>query len=118
LDPVSSLFLLSNHCERVRLKQAHSEERIVLTRSEQLVLHLTVTITGAAVRVLKLLGTRIIGPFYGVAHRSNFYWNDIGLLPWRRVAIGFPAVGLATPGGCRPPNWWLTRVHVPLSYRL
>ena len=84
MDPVSSLFLLSNHCKGVRLKQTHSEKRIVLTRSEQLVLDLTVTITGAAIRVLKLLGTRIIGPFYGVAHRHNIDWNEIGRRRWRR----------------------------------
>lgn len=42
-----------------------------------LVLYLTVTITGAAMMIIELLGTRIIGPFYGVSryvcrpHRDN-----------------------------------------------
>jgi hypothetical protein len=39
-----------------------------------LVLYLTVTITGAAVMILELLGTRIIGPFYGV---SLYVWSSL-----------------------------------------
>ncbi len=39
-----------------------------------LVLYGTVTITGAAVMILELLGTRIIGPFYGV---SLYVWSSL-----------------------------------------
>jgi hypothetical protein len=35
-------------------------------RTDRLVLHVTDSLTGAAVMMLKLLGTRIIGPFFGV----------------------------------------------------
>jgi hypothetical protein len=38
------------------------------------VLYGTVTITGAAVMILELLGTRIIGPFYGV---SLYVWSSL-----------------------------------------
>lgn len=35
-------------------------------RTDRLVLHVTDSLTGAAVMMLELLGTRIIGPFFGV----------------------------------------------------
>ena len=67
-----------------------------------LVLYLTVTITGAAVMILELLGTRIIGPFYGV---SLYVWSSLIAVTLIALALGyffggliadrFPAVRLA-----------------------
>ena len=68
----------------------------------QLVLYITVTITGAAVMILELLGTRIIGPFYGV---SLYVWSSLIAVTLIALALGyflggliadrFPAVRLA-----------------------
>jgi len=68
----------------------------------QLVLYITVTITGAAVMILELLGTRIIGPFYGV---SLYVWSSLIAVTLIALALGyflggliadrFPAVSLA-----------------------
>ncbi len=65
-------------------------------------LYLTVTITGAAVMILELLGTRIIGPFYGV---SLYVWSSLIAVTLIALALGyflggvladrFPAVRLA-----------------------
>lgn len=45
-----------------------------LTPGDRLVLFATVFITGASVMMLELLGTRFIGPFYGV---SLFVWSSL-----------------------------------------
>jgi len=49
-------------------------------------LYLTVTITGAAVMILELLGTRIIGPFYGV---SLYVWASLIAVTLIALAIGY-----------------------------
>lgn len=50
------------------------------------VLYPTVTITGAAVMILELLGTRIIGPFYGV---SLYVWASLIAVTLIALAIGY-----------------------------
>jgi spermidine synthase len=50
------------------------------------VLYLTVTLTGAAVMVLELLGTRIIGPFYGV---SLYVWASLIAVTLIALALGY-----------------------------
>jgi predicted membrane-bound spermidine synthase len=52
----------------------------------QLVLYITVTITGAAVMILELLGTRIIGQLYGV---SLYVWSSL-------IAVTLIALALVT----------------------
>lgn len=49
-------------------------------------LYLTVTITGAAVMILELLGTRIIGPFYGV---SLYVWSSLIAVTLIALALGY-----------------------------
>lgn len=50
------------------------------------VLYVTVTITGAAVMILELLGTRIIGPFYGV---SLYVWASLIAVTLIALALGY-----------------------------
>ena len=50
------------------------------------VLYGTVTITGAAVMILELLGTRIIGPFYGV---SLYVWSSLIAVTLIALALGY-----------------------------
>lgn len=50
------------------------------------VLYLTVTMTGAAVMILELLGTRIIGPFYGV---SLYVWASLIAVTLIALALGY-----------------------------
>ncbi len=49
-------------------------------------LYLTVTLTGAAVMILELLGTRIIGPFYGV---SLYVWASLIAVTLIALALGY-----------------------------
>lgn len=56
-------------------------------RSNQMpVLYVTVTMTGAAVMILELLGTRIIGPFYGV---SLYVWASLIAVTLIALALGY-----------------------------
>lgn len=54
-------------------------------------LYVTVAITGAAVMVLELLGTRIIGPFYGV---SLYVWSSLIAVTLIALAAGYFLGGL------------------------
>ncbi|MDO8358085.1 MAG: fused MFS/spermidine synthase [Nitrospirota bacterium] len=56
-----------------------------------LVLYATVTITGAAVMILELLGTRIIGPFYGV---SLYVWSSLIAVTLIALSLGYFLGGL------------------------
>jgi spermidine synthase len=49
-------------------------------------LYATVAITGAAVMILELLGTRIIGPFYGV---SLYVWSSLIAVTLIALALGY-----------------------------
>ncbi len=55
-------------------------------RSDRLMLYCTVAFTGAAVMMLELLGTRIIGPFYGV---SLFVWSSLISVALIALSIGY-----------------------------
>ena len=68
------------------------------------VLYVTVTMTGAAVMILELLGTRIIGPFYGV---SLYVWSSLIAVTLDRVGARlFPRrlSGRPIPGGATEPR--------------
>ena len=62
-----------------------------LTRSDRLVLYATVFITGASVMMLELLGTRFIGPFYGV---SLFVWSSLISVALIALSAGYYLGGL------------------------
>jgi len=51
-----------------------------------LLLFLTVTLSGAAVMILELLGTRLIGPFYGV---SLYVWSSLIAVTLVALALGY-----------------------------
>jgi spermidine synthase len=57
----------------------------------RVMLYGTVTITGAAVMILELLGTRIIGPFYGV---SLYVWSSLIAVTLIALALGYYLGGL------------------------
>ena len=48
--------------------------------------YLTVAVSGAAVMILELLGTRIIGPFYGV---SLYVWSSLIAVTLIALALGY-----------------------------
>ena len=51
-----------------------------------ILLYATVIVTGAAVMILELLGTRIIGPFYGV---SLYVWSSLIAVTLIALALGY-----------------------------
>jgi len=55
-------------------------------RPARLLLYGTVTLTGAAVMVLELLGTRILGPFFGV---SLYVWSALIAVTLIALAAGY-----------------------------
>ena len=55
-------------------------------------LYMTVSMTGAAVMMIELLGTRIVGPFYGV---SLFVWSSLISVTMIALALGYFLGGLA-----------------------
>ena len=57
---------------------------------DRFVLYATVMLTGGAVMVLELLGTRIIGPFYGV---SLYVWSSLIAVTLIALALGYYAGG-------------------------
>ena len=62
-----------------------------LNHQNRLLLYGTVTISGAAVMMLELLGTRIIGPFYGV---SLYVWSSLISVALIALALGYYLGGL------------------------
>ncbi|MCP9448374.1 MAG: fused MFS/spermidine synthase [Nitrospira sp.] len=60
--------------------------------AHRLLLYGTVTLTGGAVMVLELLGTRIIGPFYGV---SLYVWASLIAVTMIALALGYFIGGYA-----------------------
>jgi hypothetical protein len=69
-----------------------------LARGDRVVLYATVSITGAAVMMLELLGTRIIGPFYGV---SLFVWSSLISVTLIALALGYYLGGITADKSCR-----------------
>ncbi|WP_185233023.1 fused MFS/spermidine synthase [Teredinibacter franksiae] len=70
---------------------------------DKLVFYGTVTITGAAVMMVELLGTRIIGPFYGV---SLVVWSSLLSVSLLALSIGY-SIG----GRCADKGVWLRLPH-------
>ena len=66
-----------------------TEERT--TRPNRLLLYGIVAISGAAVMMLELLGTRVIGPFYGV---SLYVWSSLISVALIALAVGYYLGGL------------------------
>ena len=62
-----------------------------VSRADRVVLYCTVFVTGSAVMMLELLGTRIIGPFYGV---SLFVWSSLISTALIALSIGYYLGGL------------------------
>lgn len=58
---------------------------------EKIWLHCTVFLTGAAVMVIELLGTRLIAPFYGA---SLYVWTSLIAVTLIALAIGYYVGGL------------------------
>ena len=59
--------------------------------TDHIFLYVIVSITGAAVMMIELMGTRIIGPFYGV---SLFVWSSLISVTLLALAIGYYVGGL------------------------
>lgn len=57
-----------------------------LGRGDRVLLYATVATTGAAVMMLELLGTRIIGPFYGV---SLYVWSSLISVALIALSLGY-----------------------------
>ncbi len=66
------------------------DQKSPLSRAERVGLHAIVFITGAAVMVIELLGTRIIAPFYGA---SLYVWSSLIAVTMIALAIGYFAGG-------------------------
>ncbi len=55
-------------------------------------LYLAVFLTGAAIMMIEVLGTRILGPFYGV---SLFVWSSLISVTLIALALGYYLGGIA-----------------------
>lgn len=67
------------------------EEQLMLGHQDRLLLYGTVATTGAAVMMLELLGTRIIGPFYGV---SLYVWSSLISVALIALSLGYYLGGM------------------------
>lgn len=63
---------------------------------KRLLILLTVSVSGAAVLALELLGTRLLGPFYGV---SIFLWSALISVTLAALALGYAIGGRAADRG-------------------
>ena len=59
--------------------------------NDRLLFYITVSITGAAVMMIELLGTRIIGPFYGV---SLIVWSSLISVALIALSLGYYTGGM------------------------
>ena len=67
------------------------QKNVASELSDHLFLYVIVSLTGAAVMMIELMGTRIIGPFYGV---SLFVWSSLISVTLLALAIGYYIGGL------------------------
>ncbi len=67
-----------------------NESQNTSARSDSFVFYGTVTITGAAVMMVELLGTRIIGPYYGV---SLIVWSSLLSVSLLALSVGYTVGG-------------------------
>jgi spermidine synthase len=63
---------------------------VISASSREWPFHVVVVVSGAAVMILELLGTRIIGPFYGV---SLYVWSSLIAVTLIALALGYYAGG-------------------------
>ncbi|MBX2858169.1 MAG: fused MFS/spermidine synthase [Cellvibrionaceae bacterium] len=72
------------------------------SRLDKLVFYGTVSVTGAAVMMVELLGTRIIGPYYGV---SLIVWSSLLSVSLLALSMGYAVGGRYAdkPSGLRLP---------------
>jgi spermidine synthase len=77
---------------------AKSVKSAELSGLDRFILYIVVSLTGAAVMVLELLGTRLIGPFYGV---SLYVWSSLISVTLIALALGYWLGGLTAD---RAPN--------------
>ena len=59
---------------------------------DKMLLYLAVFLTGAAIMMIEVLGTRILGPFYGV---SLFVWSSLISVTLIALALGYYLGGIA-----------------------
>ncbi|WP_198411356.1 fused MFS/spermidine synthase [Marinimicrobium alkaliphilum] len=78
-----------------------------LTRADRCLFYVTASITGATVMMIELLGTRIIGPYYGV---SMIVWSS--LLSTALLAL---AIGYLVGGRLADTAPWLRLSHILLA---
>lgn len=72
-----------NRCGRIVLVAL---ERAVVTRTGEYYLFLTVFVTGSAVMMLELLGTRIINPYYG---STLYVWSSLITVTLVFLSVGY-----------------------------
>lgn len=77
-----------------------------LTRADRVLFYITASITGATVMMIELLGTRIIGPYYGV---SMIVWSS--LLSTALLAL---SIGYMLGGRLADTAPWLRLSHILL----
>jgi len=86
--------------------QASAAEHPPLTSRDRLLFYVTASITGATVMMIELLGTRIIGPYYGV---SMIVWSS--LLSTALLAL---SIGYLVGGRLADTAPWLRLSHILL----
>ncbi len=92
--------------QKTRRSAASAAEHPPLTQTDRLLFYVTASITGATVMMIELLGTRIIGPYYGV---SMIVWSS--LLSTALLAL---AIGYLIGGRLADTAPWLRLSHILL----
>jgi spermidine synthase len=72
--------------KRTRSREPNQAEPASGSRATSILILATAVVTGAAVMMLELLGTRVIGPFYGV---SMFVWSSLISVTLISLAVGY-----------------------------
>lgn len=85
-------------------KPRSAAEQPSLTQKDRILFYVTASITGATVMMIELLGTRIIGPYYGV---SMIVWSS--LLSTALLAL---SVGYLVGGRLADTAPWLRLSHI------
>lgn len=87
-------------------KSRRAVDQPTLSQTDRVLFYLTASITGATVMMIELLGTRIIGPYYGV---SMIVWSS--LLSTALLAL---SVGYLVGGRLADTAPWLRLSHILL----
>ena len=87
-------------------KPRRAVDQPTLSQKDRVLFYITASITGATVMMIELLGTRIIGPFYGV---SMIVWSS--LLSTALLAL---SVGYLVGGRLADTAPWLRLSHILL----